>query len=96
MPSQERPQQRRVERDDVQDDVVVPAETSSAALDSDVDAILDFEHKAPAARQAHPRTEHWAPLYVALGAADASGSLENTSALDGFWFGLSKRSWQFA
>ena len=30
----------------------------------DVDAILDFMHKAPAAHEAHPRTEHWAPLYV--------------------------------
>ena len=35
----------------------------------DVDAVLDFLAKAPAAREAHPRTEHWAPLYVALGAA---------------------------
>ena len=39
----------------------------------DVDAVLDFLAKAPAAREAHPRTEHWAPLYVALGAASASG-----------------------
>ena len=35
----------------------------------DVDAVLDFLARAPAAREAHPRTEHWAPLYVALGAA---------------------------
>lgn len=62
----------------------------------DVDAILDFMHRAPAAREAHPRTEHWAPLYVALGAAYESGSLDNESVIDGFWFGLSKRSWQFA
>ncbi|WP_420176225.1 dioxygenase [Luteococcus sp. OSA5] len=62
----------------------------------DVDAILDFQHKAPGAHEAHPRTEHWAPLYVALGAADATGGLENSSAVDGFWFGLSKRSWQFS
>ena len=62
----------------------------------DVDAILDFMHKAPAAHEAHPRTEHWAPLYVALGAAHESGSLVNESVIDGFWFGLSKRSWQFA
>jgi 4,5-DOPA dioxygenase extradiol len=63
----------------------------------DVDAILDFENRAPAARIAHPRTEHWAPLYVALGAADASsGGLDSTSVIEGFWFGLSKRSWQFA
>jgi 4,5-DOPA dioxygenase extradiol len=62
----------------------------------DVDAILDFMHKAPAAHEAHPRTEHWAPLYVSLGAAHESGSLDNESVIDGFWFGLSKRSWQFA
>jgi 4,5-DOPA dioxygenase extradiol len=62
----------------------------------DVDAILDFMHKAPAAHEAHPRTEHWAPLYVSLGAAYESGSLDNESIIDGFWFGLSKRSWQFA
>ena len=65
----------------------------------DVDAVLDFLAKAPAAREAHPRTEHWAPLYVALGAASASGTLSADtvdSVIDGFWFGLSKRSWQFA
>src|SRR5690606_34085041 len=43
----------------------------------DLDALLNFEHEAPAAREAHPRTEHWAPLYVALGAADASGSIDS-------------------
>lgn len=62
----------------------------------DVDAVLDFENRAPAARVAHPRTEHWAPLYLALGAADAGGDLSSTSVVDGFWYGLSKRSWQFA
>jgi 4,5-DOPA dioxygenase extradiol len=61
----------------------------------DIDAILNFESQAPAAHEAHPRTEHWAPLYVALGAAEASGH-ENEVAVDGFWYGLSKRSWQFA
>lgn len=59
----------------------------------DVDALLDFLHKAPAARRAHPRTEHFAPLFVALGAAESS--LDRTaSVVDGFWYGLSKRSWQ--
>ena len=62
----------------------------------DVDAVLDFLAKAPAAREAHPRTEHWAPLYVALGAAAGGGSLANRSVIDGFWYGLSKRSWQFS
>ena len=63
---------------------------------NDVDALLDVMHRAPAAHEAHPRTEHWAPLYVSLGAAYESGSLDNESVIEGFWYGLSKRSWQFA
>ncbi|MEO7131048.1 MAG: class III extradiol ring-cleavage dioxygenase [Dermatophilaceae bacterium] len=62
----------------------------------DVDSLLDFLAKAPAAHEAHPRTEHFAPLFVSLGAAYGSGGLDNTSAIGGFWFGLSKRSWQFS
>jgi 4,5-DOPA dioxygenase extradiol len=65
----------------------------------DVDAVLDFEHKAPAAHVAHPRTEHFAPLFVTLGATlGEAGDLgsEPQTAVDGFWYGLSKRSWQFA
>jgi|SRR5450631_95769 len=61
----------------------------------DVDSMLDFLAKAPAAHEAHPRTEHFAPLFVALGAADHSGDLASRSVIDGFWYGLSKRSWQF-
>ncbi len=62
----------------------------------DVDGVLDFLEQAPAARQAHPRTEHWAPLYVALGAASQDGDAAGESVVEGFWYGLSKRSWQFA
>jgi 4,5-DOPA dioxygenase extradiol len=60
----------------------------------EVDALIDFEHQAPAAALAHPRTEHFAPLFVALGAV-ADDRLESTTAIDGFWYGLSKRSVQF-
>jgi 4,5-DOPA dioxygenase extradiol len=31
--------------------------------------------------------------YVALGAAYGSGELNAKTAIDGFWYGLSKRSW---
>ncbi|PJN08814.1 dioxygenase [Streptomyces sp. CB01635] len=67
------------------------------ALESgDVDALLDFTHKSPAGQLAHPRTEHFAPLFVAMGAADASGGLDGQrSVIDGFWMGLAKRSVQF-
>jgi len=59
----------------------------------DVDALLDFERKGPAARLAHPRTEHFAPLFVALGAA--LDRVDARSTVEGFWYGLSKRSLQF-
>jgi 4,5-DOPA dioxygenase extradiol len=61
----------------------------------DIDALLDFEHKAPAARLAHPRTEHFAPLFVTLGAAagDLSGA---RTVIDGFWLGMAKRSIEVA
>ena len=60
----------------------------------DVDALIDFEHRAPAASIAHPRTEHFAPLFVALGAA-ADTVDDNHTAIDGFWYGMSKRSVEF-
>ncbi|NJQ17605.1 dioxygenase family protein [Streptomyces bohaiensis] len=60
----------------------------------DVDALLDFERTAPAGRVAHPRTEHFAPLFVSLGAGEADlGSV--STAVDGFWAGLAKRSVQW-
>ncbi|MFV0464300.1 MAG: dioxygenase [Nostocoides sp.] len=67
--------------------------------DGDVDALVNMLTVAPSGRHAHPRTEHWAPLYVALGAAyganGSAGDVRGRSIIDGFWFGLSKRSWQF-
>ncbi|MET9107047.1 dioxygenase family protein [Streptomyces zhihengii] len=65
-----------------------------ALAHADVDALLDFENKAPAGRLAHPRTEHFAPLFVTLGASE--GELgTGRSVIDGFWMGLAKRSVQF-
>ena len=59
----------------------------------DIDALLDFEHKAPSARLVHPRTEHFAPLFVTLGAA--AGEISGArSVIDGFWLGMAKRSIQ--
>ncbi|MFF2543960.1 dioxygenase [Kitasatospora sp. NPDC058063] len=59
----------------------------------DLDALLDFEHKAPAGRLAHPRTEHFAPLFVTLGAGENDLDSQR-SVIDGFWMGLAKRSIQ--
>lgn len=58
-----------------------------------VDNLIDFQRKAPAAHVAHPRTEHFAPLFVTLGAATNE---VGESVIDGFWYGMSKRSVQFA
>ena len=51
-------------------------------------------HRAPAGRLAHPRTEHFAPLFVTLGAAESELGSQR-SVIDGFWMGLAKRSVQF-
>lgn len=61
----------------------------------DVDALIDFETRAPASAIAHPRTEHFAPLFVSLGAV-ADDKVAADTAIDGFWYGLSKRSVQLA
>jgi 4,5-DOPA dioxygenase extradiol len=59
----------------------------------DLDALFDFLHKAPSGRMAHPRTEHFAPLFVTLGAGAAELESQRT-VIDGFWYGLAKRSLQ--
>jgi 4,5-DOPA dioxygenase extradiol len=64
------------------------------ALDSaDIDALVNFR-TAPAARYAHPTTEHFAPLFVTLGAAD--GTPAPVTTITGYWLGLAKRSVQVA
>jgi 4,5-DOPA dioxygenase extradiol len=57
----------------------------------DVDALIDFRHKAPGMPYAHPTIEHFSPLFVALG---ASSDLEQSpkQVIDGYWMGLAKRS----
>ncbi|MER6913237.1 class III extradiol ring-cleavage dioxygenase [Streptomyces sp. NPDC000594] len=61
---------------------------------ADVDALLDFGNTSPAGRLAHPRTEHFAPLFVTLGAAEDELDA-GRSVIDGFWMGLAKRSVQY-
>jgi 4,5-DOPA dioxygenase extradiol len=61
---------------------------------NDVDALLDWERRAPQARRAHPTTEHLMPLFVALGAAGERPSMRvlhrshefGSLALDAFAF----------
>jgi len=65
---------------------------AQALRTGDVDALLDFSRKAPAAALAHPRVEHFAPLFVSLGAA--GGEEHPRTVIDGYWYGLAKRSVQ--
>ena len=59
----------------------------------DVDGLIDFRTKAPGMPYAHPTIEHFAPLFVALGAsADPEQAAEQV--VDGYWMGLAKRSIQ--
>ena len=68
---------------------------SEAIARRDVDAILDYERRAPAVELALPTREHFVPLAVALGAAGgASGPV--TFPITGFWGGsLTRRSVEF-
>ena len=50
--------------------------------------------EAPASRLAHPRTEHFAPLFVTLGAA-ADELVTQRTVIDGFWHGMARRPVQF-
>jgi 4,5-DOPA dioxygenase extradiol len=44
---------------------------ADAALRGDGEALIDYQRKAPQARQNHPTAEHYLPILVALGAAGA-------------------------
>jgi len=67
---------------------------AAEALDrGDVDTLAGFR-AAPGARYAHPTTEHFAPLFVTLGAAD--GLPAPVTTITGYWLGLAKRSVQVA
>lgn len=68
---------------------------AEAVTAGDVDAVLDFATRAPEARIAHPRTEHWAPIHAVLGAASRTGDERGATAIEGTWHGMSKRSWTF-
>lgn len=50
----------------------------------DVDALLDFRARAPAASMALPTWEHYAPVLVAAGAASTQ-SHQATFPISGFW-----------
>lgn len=50
----------------------------------DVDALLDFKRRAPSARLAHPREEHFVPVIASAAAAIDHGG-DVTFPITGFW-----------
>ncbi len=61
----------------------------------DVEALTRYARQAPGMPYAHPTVEHLVPLFVTLGAA-ADPEAPRTFAVEGFWMGLSKRSFEVA
>lgn len=60
----------------------------------DVDALIDYRHKAPGVRIAHPTADHYVPLLLTLGAG--SDGAAPTTVIDRTAFGNSIRSLEVA
>lgn len=70
---------------------------AAEALESgNIDELAAFRSHAPGMPYAHPTVEHFSPLFVTLGAAGDLEAGTATTVIDGFAFGLSKRSIQTA
>lgn len=68
---------------------------AGALAKGDLDELTHFAGRAPGLRYAHPTVEHFTPIFVALGAAsDPEAPVDTT--IDGYMFGLSRRSFQAA
>ncbi len=59
----------------------------------DLDTLFAFREKAPGMPYAHPTVEHFAPLFVTLGAAATADEAPDFT-IDGYWYGLAKRSFE--
>jgi 4,5-DOPA dioxygenase extradiol len=60
----------------------------------DLDELAAYRTRAPGMPYAHPTVEHFTPLFLTLGAADPGARPETT--IDGWMYGLSRRSLQVA
>ena len=60
-----------------------------------VDELMNYKALAPGMPYAHPTVEHFAPIFITLGAAAEPERAPDTT-IEGYWMGLSKRSFQVA
>ncbi|MDS4014993.1 MAG: class III extradiol ring-cleavage dioxygenase [Candidatus Accumulibacter sp.] len=58
-----------------------------------IEELCAFASKAPGMPYAHPTVEHFVPVFVTLGAASRPDQAVQTT-IEGYFFGLSKRSFQ--
>lgn len=65
--------------------------TREALAAGDVETLAAFRDRAPGMPYAHPTIEHFAPMFVALGAG-GDPEAPPDQPIDGFWMGLAKRS----
>ncbi len=61
----------------------------------DVESLAAFRDRAPGMPFAHPTIEHFAPMFLALGAGEDPEQAPD-QPIDGFWMGLAKRSFVVA
>ena len=60
-----------------------------------VDELMDYKRLAPGMPYAHPTVEHFAPIFITLGAS-TNAEVAPETAIEGYWMGLAKRSFQVA
>lgn len=68
---------------------------AGALARGDIDTLAAYRSKAPGMPYAHPTADHYVPLFITLGAAENLGEPVRT-VIDGYAFGLAKRSFQAA
>ncbi|GAB3224576.1 class III extradiol ring-cleavage dioxygenase [Glycomyces halotolerans] len=61
----------------------------------DVETLARYRSQAPGMPYAHPTVDHYIPLFVTYGAASAAEQPAET-VIDGYWFGMARRSFQLA
>jgi 4,5-DOPA dioxygenase extradiol len=66
---------------------------AEALVRGDIDELFAFREKAPGMPYAHPTVEHFAPLFVTLGAVTKPDDAPQF-AIEGYFYGLSKRSFE--
>lgn len=68
---------------------------TDAVLRGDLDELSDFRNAAPGMPYAHPTTEHFTPIFIALGSAARIGQGPKET-ISGYFYGLAKRSFEIA